>query len=87
MKRLGDRKPSYGGVRAGETDSAEEPKRREAMAHPHRVDVLLGKYGVFSNVDDAVAAASDSQKKLAKLTLDERDQIVKLIKTIAKQNA
>lgn len=45
------------------------------------------RYGIFSNVDDAVTAATESQKKLLKLSLDERDQIVKLIKLIAKQNA
>jgi aldehyde dehydrogenase len=44
-------------------------------------------YGVFSSVDDAVAAATESQKKLVRLSLDERDQIVKLIKSIAGQNA
>src|SRR2546421_10046811 len=87
MKRLGDRRPSGGGVRAGETARAEEPKRREAMAHPHRVDVSVGKHGIFANVDDAVAAASEAQKKLLRLTLDERDQIVKLVKSLAKANA
>src|SRR5436190_24034581 len=87
MKRLGDRRPSSGGVRAGETARAEEPKRREAMAHPHRVDVSIGKHGIFANVDAAVDAASDAQKKLVRLNLDERDQIVKLIKSLAKSNA
>jgi aldehyde dehydrogenase len=46
-----------------------------------------GRFGVFSSVDDAVAAASESQKKLAKLSLDDRDAIVKLIKRIAKEKA
>jgi aldehyde dehydrogenase len=46
-----------------------------------------GSFGVFSMVDDAVAAADEAQKKLVKLSLDDRDQIVKLIKSIAKQNA
>jgi aldehyde dehydrogenase len=46
-----------------------------------------GQYGVFSTVDDAVTAAADSQKKLVKLPLEDRDSIVKLIKQIAKTNA
>src|SRR6266487_2262119 len=34
-----------------------------------------------------VSAATDSQKKLAKLSLDDRDAIVKLVKKMAKDNA
>src|ERR1700683_2096923 len=43
--------------------------------------------GVFSTVDDAVAAATESQKKLVKLPLDDRDAIVKIIKQTAGENA
>src|SRR5204862_6633500 len=46
-----------------------------------------GQFGIFSDVDQAVAAATDSQQKLMKLSLDDRDTIVKLIKSLAKQNA
>jgi len=46
-----------------------------------------GRYGVFTSVDDAVNAATESQRKLANLSLDDRDAIVKLIKSIARQNA
>src|SRR5947208_10261732 len=87
MKRLGDCRPPASGVRAGETARAEEPKRREAFAHPHKIDVSIGKHGIFSDVDAAVEAASDAQKKLVRLSLDERDQIVKLVKSLAKSNA
>src|SRR5213075_374876 len=38
-------------------------------------------------IDDAVSAATDSQKKLVKLSLDDRDAIVKLVKKLAKENA
>lgn len=51
---------------------------------PAHVD---NRYGVYSTVDQAVGAATESQKKLLRLSLDERDQIVKLIKSIAAQNA
>src|SRR3954467_2159672 len=94
MKRLGDRggngggyQTSYragrGGVRAGEDAPANEGKARER----HDVGVPVGEFGIFSDVDQAVAAATEAQKKLVKLSLDERDQIVKLIKSLAKQNA
>src|SRR3954449_12138309 len=64
-----------GGVRAGEDAPANEPKRREAEAHPHRVSVPTGSYGIFSSVDDCVNAATESQKKLVQLKLEDRDGI------------
>src|SRR4051812_38026604 len=88
MRRLGNR--SGGGrmgVPAGETARVEEPKRAEAMRRPHTVSEPIGEYGVFSNVDQAVSAATEAQKQLLKLSLDERDQIVKLVKAMAKENA
>jgi aldehyde dehydrogenase len=95
MRRLGTRPSTStshyagggGGVRAGETARAEEPKRREGLRHPHGLDVPLGEYGVYGQVEDAIAAATESQRKLIKLTLDDRDAIIKLIKQIARQNA
>jgi aldehyde dehydrogenase len=84
MKRLNGR---GGNVRAGESASAEEPKRAEGYAHPHRIQDPIGQYGIFANVDDAVKAATEAQKKLMTLSLDDRDQIVKLIKKLAKDNA
>ncbi|MFT3788252.1 MAG: aldehyde dehydrogenase [Tepidisphaeraceae bacterium] len=80
MKRLnGSRHPA---VPAGETAAAE----RRAGAPVHNV-VADNRYGVFNSVDGAVAAATESQKQLVKLTLDQRDAIVKLIKKIAADNA
>ncbi|HZL34254.1 MAG TPA: aldehyde dehydrogenase [Tepidisphaeraceae bacterium] len=78
---------SGGAVRAGEDAPANEGKRREAQQHPHGVEVSVGQFGIFGRVDEAVAAASESQRKLVKLSLDDRDVIVKLIKSVAKQNA
>src|SRR6185503_13300224 len=46
-----------------------------------------GAYGIFSTVQDAVDAAAESQKKLMKLSLDDRDSIVKLVKKMARENA
>lgn len=76
-----------GAVRAGEDAPANDAKRREAERHPHGVSTPVGEYGIFTGVDQAASAASESQKKLVKLSLDDRDAIVKLIKNIAKQNA
>jgi aldehyde dehydrogenase len=84
MQRLGDRsfrKPT--GVRAGEDAPANDAGLRDR----HGVSVPVGKHGIFSDVDQAVAAASEAQKKLIRLSLDERDAIVKLVKAVAKQNA
>ncbi len=69
-------------VRAGEEGAINDSQSKSAG-----IEVADGRYGIFSNVDQAVAAATDSQKKLLKLSLDDRDQIVKMIKSIASQNA
>jgi aldehyde dehydrogenase len=102
MRRLGNRGGGIGssssypvsdprtprtGVRAGEDAPANEPQRKGTYAHPHSPAVPVGQYGIYSKVDDAVAAATDSQKKLVRLSLDDRDAIVKLIKSMAKENA
>src|SRR4051812_42390881 len=87
MQRLGDRsfrpasRPT--GVRAGEDAPANDAGLREK----HSISVPVGQHGVFADVDQAVGAATEAQKKLVKLSLDERDQIVKMVKAIAKQNA
>src|SRR3954454_4366359 len=84
MARLGDgkfRRPT--GVPAGEDAPANDARLRER----HATSVPIGQHGIFSDVDQAVGAATEAQKKLIKLSLDERDQIVKLVKSIAKQNA
>ena len=94
MRRLGSRAggngaatSSRGGVRAGEDAPANEPQRRATYARPHGTDVPVGEHGIFSNVDQAVSAAAEAQKKLVRLSLDDRDAIVKLIKSMAKSNA
>src|SRR5437588_330107 len=88
MLRLGNRIPGgNGGVRAGEDAAADDAKRREAERHPHRIDVPIGRGDVFADIDQAVAAATEAQKKLVRLPLEDRDGIVKLIKSIAKHKA
>src|SRR3954452_13460892 len=86
MRRLGNRNgggsSSRGGVRAGEDEPANDGIREQ-----HRVNVPVGQYGIFGDVDKAVTAATEAQKKLVRLSLDERDAIVKLVKQMAKDNA
>ena len=71
MKRIGDRRPGgtgsgssavssshrpATGVRAGEDAPANEPQRKATYAQPHSSRVPIGEHGIFSNVDEAVAA-------------------------------
>src|SRR5436190_3952281 len=67
------------------------PNRMRAMEAPAPAkpasSVAPGRFGIFSSVDEAVAAATDAQKKLVKLSLQDRDAIVKLIKKLSKDNA
>ena len=83
MRRLGNRiPPADGGVRGNENVPAPQAERQ-----PQRVTAPVGQGGVFADIDQAVAAASEAQKKLVRLPLEDRDGVVKLIKSIAKQKA
>src|SRR5580765_3368104 len=87
MRRLGNRGTSDGGVRAGEDSAANDSKRREGERHPHRISVPVGRGGIYADIDQCAAAATESQKKLVRLPMEDRDGIVKLIKAIAKGKA
>lgn len=90
MRRLGDRRPGSNGgfgMRAGEDAAANDGLRKSAEKHPHRIEVPIGQLGVFQDIDQAVTTATEAQKKLLRLSLDDRDAIVKLIKSIAKFKA
>jgi len=89
MRRLGGRGSGSdgGGVRAGEDSAANDSKRKEAEKHPHRISVPVGKGGIYNDIDQCAAAATEAQKKLVRLPMSDRDGIVKLIKAIAKDKA
>jgi aldehyde dehydrogenase len=70
--------------RLGETRSTTVTSAAAAAA---RSSGATDSGGVFATVDDAVVAATEAQKKLVKLPMEDRDGIVKLIKSIAKENA
>jgi aldehyde dehydrogenase len=79
MRRLG--KPA-GAPPLGEGSAA------AVIRTPHHGgSIPVGQYGVYSSIDECVTAATASQQTLAKLSLDDRDAIVKMIKRIAKENA
>jgi len=46
-----------------------------------------GNYGIFDNVNDAVAAATESFAQLQKKTLADRARIVQIVKEMCEQNA
>jgi len=46
-----------------------------------------GNYGVFDNVNDAVAAAADAFKQLQRKTMADRATVVRLVKEMCEQNA
>src|SRR5688500_17394893 len=100
MRRLGNRAPGGNGsggatsaphprpgVAAGEDSPPNAPHRRATYAPPPSTDVPAGQHGIFNSVDQAVAAATEAQKKLVRLSLEDRDAVVKLIKSMARQNA
>src|SRR5262245_41344966 len=86
MRRLAERNGGVG-IRVGEDAPANEAKRVEAERSGKSPPPGDGRFGIFASVDDAANAATEAQKQLAKLSLDGRDAIVKLVKRIAKENA
>jgi len=52
-----------------------------------KVDSSKEEYGIFSDMDDAVEAASRAQKKLAVLDLEKREEIIQAIREACLNNA
>src|SRR3954469_16816343 len=91
MRRLGSRDGNGSSMpravpRAGEDAPANEGKRREADAHPHRGAGETGRFRLYGTGGDCGTAATEAQKTPAKRSLDDRDTIVKLVKRLAKDN-
>lgn len=65
------------------------PVRNAANAggFPRGPEIGRGQYGVFQNVDDAVAAAQDAFEQLQKKSLADRAKLVQIVKTLCQQNA
>jgi aldehyde dehydrogenase len=84
MRRLGQKN---GGIKAGEDSPANDPPRAAAGKRPKPPAVPIGSLGVYDTIDAAVRAATQAQVKLTALSLDDRDAIVKLLKSISSEKA
>jgi aldehyde dehydrogenase len=62
-----------------------QPHLQGGPMAPRRME--NGKDGVFSNVNEAVQAAEKAQETLATKTLDEREEIVEIIRSICQERA
>jgi aldehyde dehydrogenase len=78
-------KPHLGGNGAGSSSTATAPVAAPAPA----VAAPVGKAedGVFETIDDAVKAAAEAQPKIARLSLDDRDRIIGIIRHICDERA
>ena len=86
MRRLNGGGTKFAGAKSGPRVGEDAPANDQITRHQN-APAGDGRFGVFADVDAAVNAATDSQKKLLKLTTGDRDQIVKLIKATAKEKA
>jgi len=79
-------KPAQGTARPGGIPviSAGSTTTGGASAYSHSGS---GNYGVFDNVNDAAAAATDAFKQLQKKSWGDREKIVQIVKTMCEQNA
>jgi len=83
MRRLSERHAATG----SRSSSYPYPRIRGEEENAPRSGAGERGPGVYDKLDDAVTAAGQAQKKLEALTLDDRDAIVKLIKTTVLEKA
>lgn len=82
MRRLGQTSsPAGNGAAASSAPAGTRPEPHAPAIRPD------GRYGLFATIDECVAAATEAQKKLLRLSLNERDDIVQMFKRIALENA
>jgi aldehyde dehydrogenase len=87
MRQLSSRKPGPRDATAPAARSSQLAVRRHDVGGKTPRPAADGRFGVFSKIADAVTAAEEAQRRLVRLSLQDRDAIVKLVKSIAKQNA
>jgi propionaldehyde dehydrogenase len=78
---------AYGGPSARGGGVIDDPQNRPAAAHPHPASELSGLHGIFHTVEEAVAAAVDSQKTWAKLPLEKRKACIEAMRKAGDDNA
>mgnify|MGYP005838168967 CR=1 FL=1 len=79
MQRLEAPSPRHAG------SAATQPSHSTGSAPSASAEA--GRYGVYATVEQAVAAATEAQKQLLKLSMDDRERIIRLVKRMAKDNA
>jgi propionaldehyde dehydrogenase len=78
---------AYGGPSAHGGGRIDDPQSRPSQAQPHSASELRGLHGVFSTVDEAVAAALASQRQWVALPLETRKAAVEAMRRAGRENA
>ncbi|MDD3402632.1 MAG: aldehyde dehydrogenase EutE [Hespellia sp.] len=60
---------------------------QEVLAKMQIAEAPTGKHGVFTDMNDAIAAAKKSQKILRNMTMDQKEKIISNIRRKTKENA
>ena len=60
---------------------------QKVMANMQISGTVSGMHGVFKDMNDAINASIEAQKKVRNMTLDQREQIISLIRKKTHENA
>ena len=60
---------------------------KEVMAKMQSAEECSGKHGVFTDMNEAIAAAKEAQKIVRNLTMDQREKIISIIRNKTKEHA
>lgn len=60
---------------------------KEVMAKMQSAEECSGKHGVFTDMNEAIAAAKEAQKIVRNLTMDQREKIISIIRKKTKEHA
>ena len=60
---------------------------KEVLAKMQIQEAPTGKHGVFKDMNEAIEAAKEAQKIVRKMSMDHREQVIKIIRRKIKENA
>ena len=60
---------------------------QEVLAKMQIQEAPTGKHGVFKDMNEAIEAAKEAQKVVRKMSMDQREQILRIVRRKIKQNA
>lgn len=60
---------------------------QEVLAKMQIAEAPTGKHGIFTDMNDAIEAAKKSQQILKRMTMDQKEKIIKIIRRKTKDNA